>query len=227
MSPTERTDPVERLRLAQVRLAHSREAIQASLMPAVQPEAADARSRHRSLADWQRLLRHQWRRLRREPVMSMAGEVAQQWWSRHPWQPAGQALYGQLRASVWPLVRRHPVASVAVAAAVGGAVVASRPWNWPWLNRRARRLPTQLGHWVWRQLSAAPMQAALAGLLALAVKGGLDQAQQTPTKSADGGTDGDGTSAGSNATDGSEGPDGAQGAHAFEPATAPRRSVPA
>lgn len=148
-----------RVRLALAALRQSREALRAELMPP--PEPPPRRMRAGAVA------RLWWRRLRDWPVARVAGEAAHHWWRRHPWQPLGDTLIGEARSQLWPLVRRHPWATVGLAAALGAATMAARPWRWAWVDRQVRRAPGVASGWLVGQLTSAPVQATLASLLAL------------------------------------------------------------
>jgi hypothetical protein len=71
----------------------------------------------------------------------------------------------ELGHAAGPWVHRHPVLSVALAAAAGGAVVTLRPWKWPAVQRHLRRGPGRLGRWLVHQLARAPLSSILAALL--------------------------------------------------------------
>lgn len=144
-------------------LQASRAALRQALTPAPEPAA----TRHRSAAGVARLW---WRRLQRWPAGRLVGDVAQRWWQGHPWRPLGDTLLAGARAQLWPLVRRHPWATVGVAATAGALAVASRPWRWSWLGQRLRRAPAAASGWLLAQLSTAPVQATLAALLTLAAQ---------------------------------------------------------
>lgn len=121
-----------------------------------------------------RRLRALWRHLRRRasgwPITGFAMAALGEWWHRQPWRPAGEMLVDEIQASALPWVRRHPVATVAAAAALGAAVVASRPWRWPGVAQRVRPVPRQLSRWLLRQFSQAPVQATLLNMLMLWLK---------------------------------------------------------
>jgi hypothetical protein len=63
------------------------------------------------------------------------------------------------------MIRRHPVAVVALAAGLGAAIVAGRPWRWPVVAARMRPMPGHVGRWALRQLTSPSVQAALLSLL--------------------------------------------------------------
>lgn len=149
--------PSPRVQQALLALAQSRLALHAELLPA--PQTAARQGRPGAIA------RLWWRRLRSWPAMPMLGEALHQWWRRHPLQPLGEGLVVQARTQVWPLVRRHPWAGAGVAAALGAAVAAARPWRWDWVDRQVRRAPGAASGWLLRQLTSAPVQATLAASL--------------------------------------------------------------
>lgn len=149
-----------KVREALLGLTNSRLALRAVLVPAPAP----ARQQPAAPGAWARLW---WRRLRHGSAGRVAGQLAQQWWHRHPWRPLGDTLIGETRGVVWPLVRRHPWLSVGAAAAAGACVVAAKPWRWGWVDRQVRRAPAVAATFLVAQLSSAPVQAAIAALLAL------------------------------------------------------------
>lgn len=159
-----------RVQQALLSLRSSRSALRVELLPPPQPPR-----RHGSSAAMARLW---WRRLRGWPAAHMVGEAARQWWQGHPWRPLGDTLIGEARAQLWPLVRRHPWASMGTAAALGAATVALRPWRWAWLDRQLRRAPAAASGWLVRQLASAPVQATIASLLALAAQAGQGRTAQ-------------------------------------------------
>ncbi len=99
-----------------------------------------------------------------------ARTLARRWWTRQPWHRSvdlvGQTLLHQAR----PLMRRHPMTTLAVGAAVGAGLVAAisvvRPWVWSQLRGKSSPWGDRMGALVWTQLTSAPVQMALAGALA-------------------------------------------------------------
>jgi hypothetical protein len=77
----------------------------------------------------------------------------------------------EVSAVASPLIRRHPVAAVGLAATIGALVVVGRPWRWRAFGGSDRPLSRRMMRWVGSQI---PMQAALGALMALV----LDQARQ-------------------------------------------------
>lgn len=94
-----------------------------------------------------------------------ARALARRWWTRQPWHASVELVAGTLADEVKPVVRRHPWASLAAAAAVGGALVMARPWVAHTLRRQTRDLPHCVGRMLWQQLAQAPVQLALLGAL--------------------------------------------------------------
>lgn len=104
------------------------------------------------------------------PLLHTAWAGARGWWQQHPWRSTGVAAGRAVSDELGPLVRRHPAVSIGVAAAVGAAIVAARPWQWPLLagfalHARQRAMNSTLS-WSWRQLSQPWVQMALATALA-------------------------------------------------------------
>lgn len=116
--------------------------------------------------------RHWRRQLRRWPLAGMLLSGVQEAWQRHPWRPTAELVAKEAGAAVLPAVRRHPVLAVALAAGLGMAVVAGRRWYAPALQGHVRSAPARLGRWLMRQLSQAPVQAGLFGLLAMLAQRG-------------------------------------------------------
>lgn len=125
--------------------------------------------------------RHWRRQLRRWPLAGMLLSGVQEAWQQHPWRPTAELVAKEAGAAVLPAVRRHPVVAVALAAGLGMAVVAGRRWYAPALQGQVRSAPARLGRWLLRQLSQAPVQAGLFGLLAMLAQRGWS----APTDTAD------------------------------------------
>jgi hypothetical protein len=154
--------PSDRLQAALQQLEASRSDLRRALIPPADTDPLNDPGTSPRLTD---PLRRWWRRLRRStrqsPVATLLSEAAQGWWQRHPWRPTGLLLLRQVQ----PLVRRHPVASTAAAAALGAALMGLRPWRWQAVDTQLRPLPGRVGHWLLAQLSSGPMQLALASLI--------------------------------------------------------------
>lgn len=111
----------------------------------------------------------------------IARALARRWWIRQPWHASVELVAGTLADEVKPVVRRHPWASLAVAAAVGGALVMARPWVAHTLRRQTRDLPHRVGRMLWQQLAQAPVQLALIGALTAWLKGRGQPPPPAPT----------------------------------------------
>lgn len=104
--------------------------------------------------------------------------LTRRWWSRQPWHASVDLLGQTLAHQARPLMRRHPLATLAVGAAVGAGLVtvasAVRPWAWQSIRQQANPWRDRLGGLLWTQLTSAPLQMALFGALAtlLADQGG-------------------------------------------------------
>lgn len=69
------------------------------------------------------------------------------------------------RAAALPWIRQHPVAATAAAAAVGGLLVALRPWRWPLISAGLQTTGQQMFRWIGVLLAQPSTQMALASLL--------------------------------------------------------------
>ena len=159
--------PADQLAAALQRLQTSRAVLRQALIPP--PEPANGRDSASAGAPLRQAWRQARRLLRGWPVADLASQALQRWWHSQPWQPAGQALLGGIAPQVAPLVRRHPLASVALAAAVGAGLVGLRPWRWRAVRAHCQPVPGHVGRWLLAQLTSAPMQAALASLVVMAM----------------------------------------------------------
>lgn len=162
LSAPSATGQAPRVAQALLSLQNSRLALRAELLPPAQRQPR-ARSP-------QGLARLWWRRLRQVPAARLLADSARAWWRRHPWHPVAETLADEVHAQLVPAVRRHPWASMGVALLGGAALAALRPWRWPWLAQRLHHAPRQASGWLMRQLASAPVQAALVGLIGLALQ---------------------------------------------------------
>lgn len=107
------------------------------------------------------LLQGSWRTLR---------ALSRRWWKRQPWHRSVELVGQTLVHQAQPIIRRHPLASLALAAALGAGVAAAlsaaRPWAWQRVQHQAGPWKDRLGSLLWTQLTATPVQMALAGALA-------------------------------------------------------------
>jgi len=101
------------------------------------------------------------RLLRRHPEMRVVVEALEAWWKFHPVHRMYNVAEQGAKAVVVPVVRKHPVATIATAAAIGMAVVSFRPWRNEHVRRSARTLPMDGGRWVLRQLASLPLTTML------------------------------------------------------------------
>ena len=68
--------------------------------------------------------------LRKNPLASMVVDALLGWWARQPVRTNVHGAEVAASAAIAPLVRRHPVATLAAAAVTGALVVRARPWRW-------------------------------------------------------------------------------------------------
>jgi hypothetical protein len=58
------------------------------------------------------------------------GPSLRHWWEQHPLHTSSELAGDVIQAWVRPMVKRHPVAAVATALALGATLVWARPWRW-------------------------------------------------------------------------------------------------
>jgi hypothetical protein len=104
-------------------------------------------------------------RLRGHPVVGVAVEMANSWWTRHPLHPVASFAEGAVREHVGPVVRRHPLAVVGGAFAVGALVVWFRPWR---LLSGTARAAGSASHVLIKLLGSMPIASLLAAFTAAA-----------------------------------------------------------
>lgn len=108
--------------------------------------------------------------------------VSRRWWKRQPWHTSVDLVAGTLAREAKPLVRRHPWAFMAGAAALGAALVWARPWVSRTVRQQTQGMHRQLGGMLWHQLAQAPVQLALAGALSTWLTNLVRQAPATPAQ---------------------------------------------
>lgn len=163
-SPAPSPDPEARAAQALLRLQASRAQLRLAMMPPPQPESSTGGF------GIPRRWRAMWRVWTRGSPLAGVGATAMDslrgWWRSQPWHSttewAGRAAVAELA----PLVRRHPLLAVVLAASAGAALLAARPWRWQAVSRQVRPLGGSLMRWTLAQLSQVPVQMALAALLA-------------------------------------------------------------
>ncbi len=57
-------------------------------------------------------------------------ELLNDWWRHHPLYPSANIATEAARRAIVPLIRRHPIAVLGVAAIAGAVLVQSRGWRW-------------------------------------------------------------------------------------------------
>lgn len=155
MSPAPAPTPQQRLAAARQRLEASR----GHLINVLDPRPPDDGGR-RPCASGPAPSGHHggWSRLARS--------LLRRWWRRQPWHRPAALLAGTALRQARPLVRRHPWAALAAAAAAGAVVTMAVPWLLRGPGGPAARLRRRMGGPVGALLGSLPVQAALAGLLA-------------------------------------------------------------
>ncbi len=64
------------------------------------------------------------------PVTLIGLDYLTEWWTQHPLVKSARNAEDAAQDAIVPLVRRHPVAVLGTAAAVGALLVWFRPWRW-------------------------------------------------------------------------------------------------
>lgn len=64
------------------------------------------------------------------PGVNVVVDLVGLWWARHPWRPATEVGAQAAHTALQVVAQRHPVALVAGALALGGALAWLRPWRW-------------------------------------------------------------------------------------------------
>jgi hypothetical protein len=120
---SETSGPVERLALSRERL---RQAMQQ------QKNAGGRRGTGASAAPGgMARAGRRWRRsLASIPGVSIVLEALESWWAQHPMRLASMVGSEAAKTLIQPMAKRHPLALVAGAMALGAAVVWVKPWRW-------------------------------------------------------------------------------------------------
>jgi hypothetical protein len=176
--------------LALQRLADTRAQLKREMQgpgPLGRMEKAGVRLAGRWRAQWLTRLAGLWRygrqRARHTPTLVLALGAVEHWWHQHPWRAPCEMALSELETQLKPLVRRHPLATLVLSAAVGASLVAGRPWRWPWVSQQLQPLPRRAVGWVVAELRRLPLQALVtSALLAMGPR-------ETNTGSADADTD--------------------------------------
>jgi len=124
------------------------------------------------------LLKGSWRTVR---------ALVRRWWTRQPWHSSVDLVGQTLAHEARPWMQRHPLATLAVGAAVGAGLVTVlttfRPWAWRQIGAKGSPWGDRVGSLLWTQATSAPVQMALAGALAawLADRGNRNAASSSPS----------------------------------------------
>ncbi len=181
LSPAKQDDPAptpeQRMRAAVARIEASRYALIMRLAPDPPRRRAsttgvdgssDSSSKKQSFVDTLKA------RIKRNGLLQGGWQtvrtLARRWWTRQSWHRSVDLVVETLAHEARPLMRRHPLATLATGAAlgVGLVVVVStvRPWVWHQIRGNGSSLGDRVGSLLWSQFSSAPVQMALAGALA-------------------------------------------------------------
>lgn len=96
--------------------------------------------------------------------------LARRWWTRQSWHSSVDLVVSTLAHEARPLIRSHPLAALALGAALGAALIAVASAVRPWATHQMRGNGSttwggRVSNLLWSQFSSAPMQMALAGAL--------------------------------------------------------------
>ena len=170
--PTRVATPAERKALALRRLDASRTLLIQRLYP--QPDALRPGSDASAASGAARWVASLMGRIERDGLARgawrTARALARRWWTRQPWHHPVGLVAGTLADEARPLVRRHPWACLAAAAALGDALVLARPWVARTVRQQTRDWHRHLGPVLWQQMAQVPVQLALAGALSAWIK---------------------------------------------------------
>ena len=185
-SPQRTATPAERKALALQRLDASRTLLIQRLYP--QPDAEPSGANPSLASGAARWLASLMGRVERDGLARgawrTARALARRWWTRQPWHTSVALVAGTLADEARPLVRRHPWACLAAAAALGGALVLARPWVGRTVRQQTRDWHHHLAPMLWQQLAQVPVQLALAGALSAWIKD-LGRRRPAPPQSPD------------------------------------------
>ena len=104
-------------------------------------------------------------RLRSHAVLGTVIDAISAWWANHPLHPAVGLANTVVRDAVAPLARRHPLATLASAFVVGGAIAWFRPWRWIIKPALFAGLASQV---VTRLVTAMPLDSLLNAMASFA-----------------------------------------------------------
>lgn len=166
------------------RIEQSRSALILALSPEV-PNARSTDPGRRSPGDSSiSLLSMLASRVERDGVVGGVGRtlraLARRWWKRQPWHGPVELVGRTVAHEAAPVIRRHPLAALALGAALGAAAVTATPRIWRPMREQAAPWRSNAGRMLWMQLNQVPVQMAIAGALAAFI---ADASQQTRSAS--------------------------------------------
>jgi hypothetical protein len=200
LSPTQPDDPDQRMRQAVARIEASRHALVVCLAPDPPKRRKGPSGAVGNGADMDpnlSLIDTLKARIERNGLVQgswrTARTLARRWWTRQSWHSSVELVVDTLAHEARPLIRKHPLATLAVGAAVGAALVAVASAVRPWASRQMRGNGStswggRVGNLLWSQFSSAPIQMAVAGALtAWLADQGIRRKAQTPSSDPSGG----------------------------------------
>ena len=118
------------------------------------------------------------------PLLDTTIDAVSSWWHSHPWRQMGNSVVEPLSDAAAPLVRRNPWTALAVAAAVGATLAATRPWRWRFVLHQMHAVRRQAVHWAVAQAATPAAQAVVGSLLATLLARGKSPSTRQAAKTA-------------------------------------------
>ena len=98
-----------------------------------------------------------------DPLVDVLGRSLAGWWRGQAWREAGLQVRDTFTAEVSPLVRRHPIAAIAITAVAGAALAASGLWRWSTVRRTSLQLALRMRRALVSQISSPAVQSMVLG----------------------------------------------------------------
>ena len=100
-----------------------------------------------------------------DPLVDVLGRSLAGWWRGQAWREAGLQVKDTFTAELSPLVRRHPIASIAITAIAGAALAASGVWRWRTVRRTSLQLALRMRRALVSQVGSPAVQSMVLGAL--------------------------------------------------------------
>ena len=161
----------QRMALAVARIAASRSSLILCLSPNPPEPRRDADGRPMDEPTFVEMLTA---RINRKGLLHgswlTARTLGLRWWNRQPWHTSAELVGQTLAHQARPLMRRYPLGTLGVGAALGVILVMTvkvgRPRVMQHIQQQASPWRDRMTTLLWAQVTSAPVQMALAGALA-------------------------------------------------------------